>query len=38
MIDDLMKLKRAMDEVIFREFGEHTEYYYFYDFVLSYCI
>ncbi|CAL5339000.1 unnamed protein product [Camellia sinensis] len=38
MIDDLMKLKRAVDEVIFREFGEHTEYYYFYDFVLSYCI
>ncbi|KAI8010038.1 NPC intracellular cholesterol transporter 1 [Camellia lanceoleosa] len=37
MIDDLMKLKRAVDEVIFREFGEHTEYYYFYDFVLSYC-
>ncbi|CAL5393934.1 unnamed protein product [Camellia sinensis] len=34
MIDDLMKLKRAVDEVIFREFGEHTEYYYFYDFVL----
>ncbi|XP_028070156.1 WD repeat-containing protein 91 homolog isoform X1 [Camellia sinensis] len=38
MIDDLMKLKRAVDEVIFREFGERTEYYYFYDFVLSYCI
>ncbi|CAL5441051.1 unnamed protein product [Camellia sinensis] len=32
MIDDLMKLKRAVDEVIFREFGERTEYYYFYDF------
>ncbi|KAF5945038.1 hypothetical protein HYC85_015266 [Camellia sinensis] len=38
MIDDLMKLKRAVDEVIFTEFGEHIEYYYFYDFVLSYCI
>ncbi|KAI7995299.1 60S ribosomal protein L3-2 [Camellia lanceoleosa] len=26
MMDDLMKLKRALAKVIFREFGEHTEY------------